>query len=377
MIRRASLLLTALGLTLLATAGYGDAQTAGRQLTRQEQDDLDNVSALRRADERKSESTRQTARQIGQEIEELRSRIIDISKKQGNSETRAAVYRAKLETLNLQEADIERRLTAMRAKEARLLSALQIYTRNPPPALFISTQRANDAVLAAIIMRQITPELQKRTKVLYDQNAQLVAIRRQAALQNDALFVTESDVSKQREDIEALIRQKMTLEDQLLNQADQLEASAVEMKAREDHLRGTLPLRGLLGLGGDDNTHLIPPVVGDKVADYGDGPGGISRGVSFAAQPGAQVTAPAEGEVEFVGAIDSFGEVVILNVGHDFRVVLTGIGHLYVEKGQTVGRHEPLGRMPNLSDKKVNLYMELRHGDDPVNPTTPIQLSAK
>ena len=375
MIRRVSLLLTSLGLALLATAGYGDAQTAGKQLTRQEQDDLDNVSALRRADERKSEATRQTARQIGQEIEELRSRIIDISKKQGNSETRAAIYRAKLETLNLQEADIERRLTAMRAKETRLLSALQIYTRNPPPALFISTRRANDAVLAAIIMRQITPELQKRTQVLYDQNAQLVAIRRQAALQNDALFVSESDVSKQREEIEALIRQKMTLEDQLLNQADQLEASSVEMKAREDHLRGTLPLRGLLGLDGDAS-HLMQPVVGDKVTDFGSGPGGLSRGISFAAEPGAQVTAPAEGEVEFVGAIDSFGQVVILNVGHDFRVVLTGIGHLYVEKGQTVGRHEPLGRMPNLSDKKVNLYMELRHGDETVNPATSIQLSA-
>ena len=33
-------------------------------------------------------------------------------------------------------------------------------------------------------------------------------------------------------------------------------------------------------------------------------------------------------------------------------------------KGQTVGRHEPLGRMPNLSDKKALLYMELRKGED-------------
>ncbi len=371
MFRRFPLALTALSLVLLAAGSHGDAQTAQRQLTRQEQDDLDNVSAQRRADERKSDATRQTARQVGDEIEELRNRIIDISRKQGTSETRAAIYRAKLETLNLQEADVTRRLTAMRAKEARLLSALQIYTRNPPPALFVSTRSANDAVLAAIIMRQITPELQKRTQVLYDQNAQLVSIRRQSALQNEALFISENDVSKQRSEIEGLIRQKMALEDQLLGQADQLEAHSIELKAREDHLRGALPLRGLLGLA-DDRAHLINPVVGDKVTDYG----GAVRGVSFAAQPGSQVTAPAEGEVEFVGPIDSFGQVVILNVGNNYRVVLTGIGRIFVDKGQTVGRHEPLGRMPNLSDKKVTLYMELRRGDDPVNPATSIQVSS-
>ncbi|WP_443748791.1 murein hydrolase activator EnvC family protein [Asticcacaulis solisilvae] len=370
MLRRLPLVLTTLCLALLAFGQHGDAQQRTRTLSQAEQDDLDNVSAQRRADERKSEATRQTARQIGQEIEELRNRIIDISKKQGTSETRAAIYRAKLETLNLQEADITRRLTIMRTKEARLLSALQIYTRNPPPALFISTQRANDAVLAAIIMRQITPELQKRTKVLYDQNAQLVAIRRQAALQNDGMFAAESDVSKQRGEIEDLIRQKMTLEDQLLGQADQLEAQSVELKAREDHLRGAQPLKGLLGLGGDDS-RLLPPVVGDKVTDFGNG----QRGITYAAQPGAQVTAPAEGEVEFAGPVDSYGQVVILNVGHDFRVVLTGIGRVYVEKGQTVGRHEPVGRMPNLSDKKVSLYMELRRSDTPVNPATSIQVA--
>ncbi len=371
MLRRIPSALTALCLVLLVASGRGDAQQRTRTLTPAEQDDLDNVSAQRRANARKSETTRQTARQIGQEIEELRNRIIDISKKQGTSETRAAIYRAKLETLNLQEADITRRLTLMRAKEARLLSALQIYTRNPPPALFISTRRANDAVVAAIIMRQITPELQKRTKVLYDQNAQLVAIRRQSALQNEALFISESDVSKQRGEIEDLIRQKMGLEDQLLGQADQLEAQGVELKAREDHLRGGQPLKGLLGLASGDDGRILPPVVGDKVSDFGNG----QRGVTYAAQPGAQVTAPAEGEVEFVGPVDSYGQVVILNVGHDFRVVLTGIGRVYVEKGQTVGRHEPLGRMPNLSDRKVNLYMELRRADVPVSPGTPIQVA--
>jgi septal ring factor EnvC (AmiA/AmiB activator) len=366
-------LVAATALLAVLASGRGDAQMRTKPLTAQQQQDLDTVSAERRAAERKSDVTRQTARQVGQEIEELRSRIVDISKQQGASETRAAVYRAKLETLNLQEADVTRRLSLMRSKEAKLLSALQIYTRNPPPAILIAPRRANDAVMAAIIMRAITPELQKRTQVLYDQNAQLVNIRRQAALQNEGLLDAKADVSRQRDEIEKLIEQKMTLEDQLLGQADQLQAQAAEYKAREARMRGDLPLRGLLGFSAGDQSHLEAPVVGDKIGDFGQGSTNMTnRGVTFAAAPGSQVVAPAEGEVEYAGPIESYGWVVILNVGHNYRAVLTGMGRVYVEKGKTVARHEPIGRMPNLSDKKTTLYMELRRGDDPVNPASSI-----
>lgn len=375
------LLLTGLAIFALGGAMQSDATVRVKALSAQDQADLDNLAAQRRAEERKSDQTRQTARQIALEVEALRQQIIDISKRQGGSEQRAAVYRARLETINLQEADITRRLTAERGRETRLLSALQIYSRNPPPAIMLTPRRANDAVLAVIIMQAITPELQKRTHVLVEQNAQLVNLRRQAALQNEGLFISENEVSGQRREIEGLIRQKTALEDQLLGQADKMDANAIAMKAREDRMRGNLPLRGLLG-GDTDRQHLGQPVVGNKVRDFGatDAAGGaapFSRGVYYAAQPGAQVTAPAEGEVEYAGPLESYGQVVILGVGNNYHVVLTGIGRVYVDKGQTVGRGEPIGRMPNLSDKKTVLYLELRKGEDPVNPANIIQLAGR
>lgn len=379
--RRTSWLLGAFGAIVLVSGRADvDAQNSQKTLSANDQTTLDDLSTQRRADERKSENNRQTARQIAQEIEDLRQQIVDISKRQGASEQRSAIYRARLETINLQEADITRKLSEARAREARLLSALQIYTRNPPPALLLSPRKANDAVMAAIIMQAITPELKKRTDVLVQQNAQLINLRRQAALQNEALLVSDSDVSDQRSQIEKLISQKMALEDQLLDQADQMDAHAAELKAHEDHLRGTTPLRGLLDMiRPDDRSHLQPPVVGDLVRTFGataDG-GPPSRGVTYSALPGAQVVAPAEGEVEFVGPVESYGQVVILNLGNNYRAVMTGIGRVYVEKGQTVTLHEPLGRMPNLSDKKVPLYLELRRGDEVINPTGTLSLAAK
>ena len=360
------------GIALLAMgAAAGDAQVRQKALSAQDQATLDSLSAQLRANDRRVEASRMSARQIALEIEDLRNQIIDISKKQGMSEKRVAIYQARLETLNLQEADIEHKLIAMRDKESRLLSALEIYSRNPPPAIFVPSRKVNDAVMAAIIMRAITPELQKRTQILAQQNADLVNLRRQTALQNDALFVSEGDVTDQREQIEKLITQKGELEDQLLDQADKIAAQSVELKARQDRMHGLTPLAGLLGPR-PDNSHLQAPVVGDKTEDFGQD---NARGISYAADPGGQVTAPAEGEVEFAGPVDSYGQVVILSVGHDLHVVLTGLGRIYVDKGQTVGLHEPLGRMPNLSDHKTTLYMELRKGDQPVNPGMQIAAS--
>ncbi len=371
------------GFTLLAfgAAVRSDVDAQARQNPK-DQDAIEALAAQRRAEERKSDANRQTARDIALEVEDLRHQIIDISKKQGVGETRAAIYRARLDTINLQETDITRQLTAMRDKESRLLAALQIYSRNPPPVIFISTHRANDAVMAAILIKAITPELKKRTEGLAQQNARLVNLRREAALQNEALLVSENDVSEQRRQIEALIDQKLALEDQLLGQADQMQARAADIKAREDRLRGTSALKSLLGFAQskpDDRTHLVQPVIGDKVRSFGqrDAEGPASRGVSFSTLPGSQVTAPAEGEVEYAGPVDSYGQVVIINIGHNYHVVITGIGRVYVEKGRTVGRHEPIGRMPNLSDKKTTLYMELRRGEDPVNPDINLQLARK
>ena len=86
--RTSVLFLTVTCLFLLGTVAQGDAQQRTRALTAQEQEELERLSAEVRANTRKRDATRQTARQIGREIEDLRQRIIDISRRQGDSEKR-------------------------------------------------------------------------------------------------------------------------------------------------------------------------------------------------------------------------------------------------------------------------------------------------
>ncbi|ESQ81099.1 murein hydrolase activator EnvC [Asticcacaulis sp. YBE204] len=363
-------------LIVLVLCGTGGvvAQTAQKPLSKQAETELNTIGAELRANARKREQKRQSARQIAQEAENLRKQMIDIARTQGASEKRAAVYRSRLVALNLLETDMTRRLGTMRNKQARLLSALQIYSRNPPPTIFVSSRKANDAVIAAIILKDITPELKKRAQALSDQNRTLIKLRRDAALQNEALFISESDVSEQQQQLERLMAQRAELEDQLLREADAIEARNLQLEARQRELRGLAPLRALQAP--DKGLNLQIPVVGTRKGSYGETiDGQLLRGLRLETAPGTQVRAPGEGEVEYAGPLNGYGQVIILNVGGDYRVVLTGLGRVYVDQGKTVGRGEPLGRTSNLTDKPTSVYVELRQGDAPVNPARGFDLS--
>ncbi|UDF03759.1 murein hydrolase activator EnvC [Asticcacaulis sp. AND118] len=381
MIRRPVLLRAArpVALTLLVLFGTGTgtidlwAQPVQKPLTKQAQTELDTIGAELRANARKREQKHQSARQIAEEMERLRTQMIDIARTQGASEKRAAIYRSRLETLTLLEADMTRRLGTLRNKQSRLLSALQIYSRNPPPTIFVSTRKANDAVIAAIILKEITPELKKRAAVLSEQNRDLIRVRREAALQNEALFISESDVSEQQKQLETLMADRAALEDQLLREADAIEARNLELEARQRTLLGLpSPLRAPQGRALD----LQLPVVGEKAGSYGESiDGQTNRGLRLKTAPGAQVRSPGNGRVEYAGPLEGYGQVVILDVGGDYRIVMTGLGRVYVDPNRTVAKGEPLGRTPNLTDKPTIFYMELRKGENPVNPASGFDLT--
>ncbi len=60
----------------------------------------------------------------------------------------------------LHDADVRRR-----TEQARLLSVLQAYGRDPPPALLVSPRSALDAARATILARALLPELERRAEV--------------------------------------------------------------------------------------------------------------------------------------------------------------------------------------------------------------------
>ena len=96
------------------------------------------------------------------EIAQLEAQLNELSAAQASGEQGVSDKRLRLAALSVQERELNGRLGGDQAQLARLLGALELFRRDPPPALFVKPTDVRDAVRAAILIRAITPELEKR-----------------------------------------------------------------------------------------------------------------------------------------------------------------------------------------------------------------------
>lgn len=126
---------------------------------------------------------------------------------------------------------------------------------------------------------------------------------------------------------------------------------------------------------------LLPlPVSGDLVRRYGESEkaGGTARGISLATRPQAQVTAPADGWVVFAGPFRAYGQMVIVNAGGGYHILLAGVERITVEVGQFVLAGEPIALMGartlatatavDMGIEKPVLYVEFRKDGNVIDP---------
>ncbi|MEY9281843.1 septal ring factor EnvC (AmiA/AmiB activator) [Bradyrhizobium yuanmingense] len=125
---------------------------------------------------------------------------------------------------------------------------------------------------------------------------------------------------------------------------------------------------------------LLPfPVNGNKIRDFGgsDGVGGVQKGISLATKPGAQVTTPCDGWVVYAGPFRSYGQLLILNAGGGYHVLIAGMERISVNIGQFVLTGEPVATMGSTSQvasilatnaSQPVLYVEFRKDGTPIDP---------
>ena len=124
---------------------------------------------------------------------------------------------------------------------------------------------------------------------------------------------------------------------------------------------------------------LAFPVNGAKIRDFGgsDGAGGAEKGISLATRPGAQVTTPCDGWVVYAGPFRSYGQLLILNAGGGYHVLIAGMERISVNIGQFVLTGEPVATMGSTSQvasilatnaSQPVLYVEFRKDGTPIDP---------
>ncbi len=120
------------------------------------------------------------------------------------------------------------------------------------------------------------------------------------------------------------------------------------------------------------------PAQGRRVLAFGERTqyGANSKGMVIETRSGAQVTAPCDGWIVYAGEFRSYGQLLIINAGDGYHVLLAGMSQIDAQPGQFVLAAEPIGTMSGAvktgqSSVPTNapvLYVEFRKDGRPIDP---------
>jgi septal ring factor EnvC (AmiA/AmiB activator) len=291
------------------------------------------------------------------EIAALREELRRIASSQAQGGRDVDAARERLSLLNARETALTAQMGRERTRLGSLLAALTLFRRDPPPALLVRPDDARDAVRAAILMRAMTPELERRARGYAVEAKEISNLRRQAAGASASLFTAESRVAGRRGDLERLLAQQQDIEARYPNTA---QAAGRELGS-PGALVDSFPRRA----SGEGPGPLRRPVEGQVVRGYS---GPSSPGLWLRAPSGGAVVSPVQGRVEFAGPVTGWGVILILRTSTGFHLVLAGLDQATVDAGTPVTAGQPVGRMAASAPGASELYLELRRDGTPMDP---------
>jgi septal ring factor EnvC (AmiA/AmiB activator) len=126
---------------------------------------------------------------------------------------------------------------------------------------------------------------------------------------------------------------------------------------------------------------LLPmPANGAELKGFGepDGLGGTTQGVSIATRQAARISSPTDGWVVYAGPFRSYGQLLIINAGGGYHVLLAGMERINVDLGQFVLAGEPVAVMGSrllaststvgIGASQPVLYVEFRKDGTSIDP---------
>jgi septal ring factor EnvC (AmiA/AmiB activator) len=356
-------------------------------------------------------SLKREIEQIGADRRKLNQDLIDTAARMREAEAKVTATQERLKPLDENERSIRKSLDGRRTVIAEVLAALQRIGRRPPPALIASPEDALQSVRTAMVLGAVLPEMRREVEALANDLSELLSVRKKIAAEQDKLKSEAASLDGERVRMAALVdeRQKQLSEREkaldaereragtLAHQVDNLKDLIAKLEQGLDpatrELRDAARSDSRPALSAfRDPGRLAPavafaslrgqvqfPVNGVKMREFGasDGSGGAEKGVSIATRAGAQVTAPADGWVVYAGPFRSYGQLLILNVGGGYHVLLAGMDRISVDLGQFVLTGEPVAVMGNGShiaailatgSSQPVLYIEFRKDGVPVDP---------
>jgi septal ring factor EnvC (AmiA/AmiB activator) len=353
---------------------------------------------------------------IGQDRSKLNQQLIDIATQVRSVETRIGETEAGLRPLDAREQQVRATLDSRRTEIVEVLAALQRAGRRTPPALLVRPEDALQSLRTAMLLGSVVPELRGRAEKLAADLSELVNVRKRIATERDVLARDRDRLKDDSVRLAALVEERQRKQSAIEKDVEAEGARAINLSRQVEGLQGlitkmeqdlksaakaaaTASLQGAPAAPGGkpnlgalkDPARLSPaiafasarglfafPVNGRKIREFGgsDGAGGVEKGISLATKVGAQVTTPCDGWVVYAGPFRSYGQLLILNAGGGYHVLIAGMQRISVNIGQFVLTGEPVATMGSTSQvasilattaSQPVLYVEFRKDGTPID----------
>jgi septal ring factor EnvC (AmiA/AmiB activator) len=320
--------------------------------------------------------------------------------------------------LRADERSIRRQLQDQHREIGDLLAVMQRMGREPPPVMVTQREDALRMVRSGMLLNSFFPALRSRADNLASRLSELTRVLTEKQQRAEQLAAEKDELERLRARTQELIAEKrQRLKEQrarldaldraaerhaaaisdlgeLLKTLDQEVAARtglgayneelqsgeiVELKPRAKkaafvqpgRMKPAVPFAQAKGL-------LMLPASGPIVRDFGDEDdlGIESKGVAIETRASAQVVSPADGWVSYAGEFRSYGQLLIINAGGGYHILLAGMEEIYVRRGQFVLSGEPVASMGEASasedrsgnEARPSLYVEFRKDEKPIDP---------
>lgn len=405
-------------------------------LSREEaQKKLDETSQKLQSSRAQEQGLSQDIAALAEARAKLNGDLIEAGKQVQASEAKLSGTEAKLAELTDQVTVIRNSITDRKETIVKMLSAMQRIGRTPPPALVTRRDDALAVVRSAMLLAQVFPELKYQADNLSQELDGLVKLETGIREQRDAEQSETDRLAAERGRIDKLLEEKKAKLAQsevelaaTRQSAEQQAAEETELNAliarlderiakaevaqydaevaTEKALRAREQQQALATPGNEKVIEIKPestklafasparlkpampfeltkgtlplPAQGKRVKRFGeaDGVGGTLRGISLQTRGEARIIAPTDGWVVYAGPFRSYGNLLIINAGGGYHVLLAGMGRIDVSLGQFVLAGEPVAVMGaalqagqgNNDNSRPVLYVEFRKDGRPIDP---------
>ena len=294
--------------------------------------------------------------------------------------------REALRQAELRETTLTMAFQAKRDRLAQLLGVLGALDADQGPLLLLHPGGPLGTARLGMLLADVTPALQAEAEDLRRKLQELADLR---ALQKAAgTTLTEglgaaitaraalNQAISDRTDLPKRFTEDPETLRALLKSADTLDAFSSGLSPQDSTVQGFAHAKG----------NLPWPVLGTILLRPGETDAkGVKRpGVTLATRALALVTAPWAATIRYRGPLLDYGNVMILEPGGGYLLILSGLQTVYGDVGDVVGAGQPLGLMGGTATSGADilsaeadqggdsgsetLYVEVRHRAEPVDP---------